>query len=187
MRFYRPVGVASEKVVFALQEWTDSCRSFRTQKRPKICFLCGKPLEPFFRFERCCLMRTVTLERLGGCACDALRFIVRGEALRVGICHCLVCQKAHGAPYFAFAVFPRAAVSLSGPHVRWESSLNYHRLYCAACGSRFANLVGNEVELPVASFAEAAGLVPQYENWTIRRLPWVTPLAVRQFERDPEK
>lgn len=132
-------------------------------------------------------MSNATLERSGGCACGALRFIARGDASRVGLCHCLVCQKAHGAPYLAFAVFPRAAISLSGPYAGWESSTDYYRLYCPSCGSRFANLVGDEVELPVASFAEASDLVPQYENWTIRRLPWVAPLVVPQFERDPEK
>ncbi|WP_311271107.1 GFA family protein [Sphingobium sp. WCS2017Hpa-17] len=129
-------------------------------------------------------MKIGTLERSGGCACGTLWFIARGEALRVGLCHCLVCQKAHGAPYFAFVVFSRSAVSLLGPHAVWESSPDYRRLYCPACGSRFANLTGVEVELPVASFEDASGLVPQYENWTIRRLPWIAPLAAPQFSRD---
>jgi hypothetical protein len=125
-------------------------------------------------------------ERSGGCACGALRFIARVEIIRVGLCHCLVCQKAHGAPYLAFAVFPRASVSLSGPHTAWESSPDYQWLYCPVCGSRFANLTGAEIELPVASFDDASGLVPQYENWTMRRLPWVTPLAVPQYSRNRE-
>ncbi|WP_158230059.1 GFA family protein [Sphingobium fuliginis] len=62
------------------------------------------------------------MERSGGCACGALRFIARGDASRVGLCHCLVCQRAHGAPYLAFAVFARAAVALCGPYAAWESS-----------------------------------------------------------------
>ncbi|WP_289145158.1 GFA family protein [uncultured Sphingobium sp.] len=124
------------------------------------------------------------LERSGGCACGALCFVASGAAVRVGLCHCLTCQKAHGAPYLAFAVFPRGAVDLSGAHAGWESSAGYHRLYCPACGSRFANLAGDEIELPVGSFHDASGLDPQYENWTIRRLSWVAPLAVPQFARD---
>jgi hypothetical protein len=131
-------------------------------------------------------MMTIIRERLGGCACGALRFIAQGEALRVGLCHCLTCQKAHGAPYLAFAVFPQAAVSLSGPYSDWESSPAYHRLHCPACGSRCANLNGDEVELAVASFDDPAGFVPQYENWVIRRQPWVVPLAVPQFARNRE-
>jgi hypothetical protein len=127
-----------------------------------------------------------TLERSGGCACGALRFVAHGKALRVGLCHCLVCREAHGAPYLAFAVFPRTAVSLSGTYAQWESSPDYRRLYCQVCGSRFANLTGAEVELPVASFEDASGLVPQYESWTIRRLPWIAALAVPQFSRDRE-
>lgn len=124
--------------------------------------------------------------RSGGCACGALRFVAHGEASRVGLCHCLTCQKAHGAPYLAFAVFSRAAVDLLGVDMGWESSAGYQRLFCPACGSRFANLTGEEIELPVASFDDGSGLDPQYENWTIRRLSWVAPLAVPQFARDRE-
>ncbi|WP_413716514.1 GFA family protein [Sphingobium sp. B11D3B] len=128
-----------------------------------------------------------SLERFGGCACGDLRLVARGGAVRVGLCHCLTCQTAHGAPYLAFAVFPRRAVDLLGEHAGWESSTGYHRLYCPACGSRVANLTGDEIELPVASFDDASGLDPQYENWTIQRLPWVTPLTVPQFARDRDR
>ncbi|QOT71562.1 GFA family protein [Sphingobium fuliginis] len=131
-------------------------------------------------------MTTATMERSGGCACGALRFIARGDASRVGLCHCLVCQRAHGAPYLAFAVFARAAVALCGPYAAWESSPGYYRLHCPTCGSRFVNLAGDEIELPVASFDDATGLVPQYENWITRRLPWVAPLPVPQFARNRE-
>jgi hypothetical protein len=131
-------------------------------------------------------MTMATMERAGGCACAALRFVARGDALRTGLCHCLVCQKAHGAPYLAFAVFPLAAVALSGPHAAWESSSGYRRLYCPTCGSRFANLAGDEIELPVVSFDDGSGLVPQYENWVVRRLPWIAPLPVPQFTGNRE-
>lgn len=104
----------------------------------------------------------------------------------MGLCHCLVCQKAHGAPYLAFAVFPLSAVALSGSHAVWESSPSYRRLYCPTCASRFVNLTGDEIELPVASFADASGLVPQYENWVTRRLAWIVPLPVPQFARNRE-
>ncbi len=138
-----------------------------------------------FPVAACCSrMTTATKERSGGCTCGTLRFFARGEPLRVGLCHCLVCQKAHGAPYLAFAVFPLSAVALSGPHAVWESSPTYRRLYCPTCGSRFVNLTGDEIELPVASFDDASGLVPQYENWVTRRLPWIVPLPVPQFARD---
>ncbi|WP_440590955.1 GFA family protein [Sphingobium indicum] len=53
-------------------------------------------------------------QRSGGCACDALRLTARGEASRVGNCHCLICPKAHGAPYLAFAVRLRKCVELLG-------------------------------------------------------------------------
>jgi hypothetical protein len=45
------------------------------------------------------------MEREGGCACGAVRYVVTGGPLRVGLCHCLTCRKRHGAPFNAFAAF----------------------------------------------------------------------------------
>lgn len=171
----------------------DICKSARwgyrraIYTRSRYDFAFGLHLaEPLLAVGRCPFMTSEVQERTGGCACGALQFVARGEPLRIGLCHCLICQKAHGAPYLAFTVFPRETVSVSGPHAEWESSPKYHRLYCPACGSRFANLAGEEIELPVACFDDASDLIPQYENWTIRRLAWIAPLAVPQFRRDRE-
>jgi hypothetical protein len=46
------------------------------------------------------------MEREGGCACGAVRYVAEGGPLRVGLCHCLTCRKRHGAPFNAFAAFP---------------------------------------------------------------------------------
>ncbi len=50
----------------------------------------------------------------GGCLCGRVRLEARGRPLRVAVCHCLDCRKHHGAVFYAAAIFPKAAVSVTG-------------------------------------------------------------------------
>ncbi|WP_378942679.1 GFA family protein [Mesorhizobium sp. ANAO-SY3R2] len=43
--------------------------------------------------------------RSGSCLCRGVTFRVRGNPLRVGICHCTDCRKSSGAPFAAYAVW----------------------------------------------------------------------------------
>ena len=53
----------------------------------------------------------------GGCLCGAVRITAKGQPYRVGICHCLDCRKHHGAPFYAWAIFPETAVTIEGDAV----------------------------------------------------------------------
>ena len=122
--------------------------------------------------------------RTGGCACGAVRFSTTGEPERSGLCHCLTCQKAHGAPYYPFVVFARSQVELSGPVRSWQSTPGYDRRFCATCGARVGSTSKEEVELIATQFDEPELFPPQYESWTIRRLPWLEALDIPQYLRD---
>ncbi len=50
----------------------------------------------------------------GGCLCGEVRIVATGAPRRVGICHCLDCRKHHGALFFAAAIFPATAITISG-------------------------------------------------------------------------
>ncbi len=39
----------------------------------------------------------------GGCQCGAVRYALYAKPERAGICHCRMCQKAVGGPFFAWA------------------------------------------------------------------------------------
>jgi hypothetical protein len=116
----------------------------------------------------------------GGCACGAVRFQVRGEHVRGGICHCMTCRKAHASPFNAFVIFPRDRVVFHGVLREWQSSADYARAFCPACGSRVCGLSPGEVELSMGSFDAVGRFRPQYESWIGRREPWVAPLDVPQ-------
>jgi len=59
-----------------------------------------------------------TTRRTGSCLCGGVHFVVTGQPIRVGLCHCKDCRKASGSVYSAFAIWPRDAFETSGavPH-----------------------------------------------------------------------
>ena len=118
----------------------------------------------------------------GGCACGAVRFTTRGAPLRVGLCHCLTCRKAHASAFNAFAIFRADQVEISGESASWESSPEYDRHFCATCGSGVFGRDGEEIEVSLGSFDQPGLFEPQYELWIGRREPWVAALDVRQHE-----
>lgn len=126
-------------------------------------------------------------ERQGRCNCGAVRITARGAPERVGLCHCLTCQRETGGPCMAFAVWPADAVTVVGETREWGENA-YRRRFCASCGSRVtgANDGEDEAEIRLGVFEGGGrGLVPDYELWTVRRQPWLSQVAgARQYERD---
>lgn len=128
---------------------------------------------------------TATPEYLsGGCACGAVRFRFRSAPLRVGLCHCMVCRKAHAAAFNPFVVFRADAVELTGEPRSWTSSPGYDRRFCGDCGSRVIAFNGDEVEISLGSLDEPGLLEPQYESWVVRRETWLPALDIPQHARE---
>lgn len=120
----------------------------------------------------------------GGCACGAVRLKARAEPLRIGLCHCMTCRKAHAAAFNPFIVFKAEAVEVSGRPLSWFSSPGYDRRFCGDCGSRVMALRGDEVEISLGSLDTPGLLEPQYESWVDRREPWLCGLDKPQHSRD---
>lgn len=121
-------------------------------------------------------------EVAGGCLCGAVRLVARGEPTRVGICHCLDCRKHHGALFFAAAIFPAGAVTVSGTTGEFRG-----RHFCPRCGSSVFSASEDEVEVHLGALDEVDRFRPTYELWTIRREAWLPEFpGTQRFERDRE-
>jgi len=110
----------------------------------------------------------------GGCLCGDIRFVATGRPYRVGLCHCLDCRKHHGALFYAAAIFPQDAVTISG-----ETRDYAGRHFCPRCGSPVFGRSEDEIEIHLGSLDAPDQFQPSYENWTIRRESWLPPFPLK--------
>lgn len=116
----------------------------------------------------------------GGCLCGKLRFEATGRPYRVGLCHCLDCRKHHGALFHASAIFPEAAVTISGDAGDYAG-----RCFCPTCGSPVFAHAEDEVLINLGALDAPDQLAPTYELWTVRREAWLPPFPLaRHYEHD---
>ncbi len=111
----------------------------------------------------------------GGCSCGLVRLIATGDPLRVGICHCLDCRKHHGAVFYAAAIFPAAAVMVTGDTRSYKG-----RHFCPTCGSSVFARSGPEIEVHLGALDASSQFTPTYESWTQARENWLPDLTFNQ-------
>ena len=118
----------------------------------------------------------------GGCLCGDVRFEVTGQPNRVGLCHCLDCRKHHGALFYAAAIFPETAVTITG-----ETRAYAGRHFCPRCGSSVFARTGDEIEVNLGALDATDQFQPTYECWTVRRESWLPEFPVtKRYEHDRE-
>ncbi|WP_434606460.1 GFA family protein [Pseudomonas sp. D2-30] len=116
----------------------------------------------------------------GGCLCGNVRLEASGRPYRVGLCHCLDCRKHHGALFFAAAVFPEDAVTVTGEPRDYAG-----RFFCPNCGSSLFARSGDEIEVHLGTLDNPDQLTPTYECWTVRRESWLPAFALaRRYQHD---
>lgn len=74
----------------------------------------------------------------GSCLCGAIRFEIETDPVAVSNCHCIMCQKQHGAAFATYARFRRCEVHyLAGVDALavYQSSADVQRKFCGRCGS----------------------------------------------------
>ena len=117
----------------------------------------------------------------GKCLCGQVQLSVRGEPLRVGICHCMDCRQESGSAFTFYAIWPAAQFEHRGETAEFQG-----RYFCPQCGSRLFSVDDKEAEIKLGILSEApTTLVPSYELWIKRREPWLRPVpGARQFDED---
>lgn len=113
----------------------------------------------------------------GSCLCGQVRFRVVGEPVEpVGNCHCRVCQKASGAAYMTWAIYPQSRVTWLREPPKWFRSTDFaERGFCSACGSPVAihDFGHSTVDLPIVLFDNPNALRPVDDIWLQSRIAWV--------------
>ena len=118
--------------------------------------------------------------REAACSCGQLRATVRGEPLRISVCHCHACQRRTGSVFGMQARFARAGATFSGDSTHWSrtgesgGTATFH--FCPRCGA----IVWYELEgfpevvaIPVGAFADETFPPPRISVYENRRHPWV--------------
>jgi len=89
-----------------------------------------------------------TAKYRASCFCDAVQYEVCSDPVDAKICHCLACQKLHGAPMQWAAIFHKHDVRIAEgiDHLNfYNSELNKHgrilpcKVSCALCGTLIAD------------------------------------------------
>jgi hypothetical protein len=87
----------------------------------------------------------------GGCACGAVRYEIRAEPIRGFYCQCRDCQRDTGAGHAAVAVFPSAALQVSGDVTESlrtaDSGAHKRKVFCGQCGSPLYNKPQNKPDM----------------------------------------
>jgi len=113
----------------------------------------------------------------GGCFCGAIRYQVGGSPFHETLCHCSICRRTSGAPFVAWASFPRAGLRfISGVPARFQSSERAWRSFCAACGTPLAfehRDYPGEVDITLCSLDDPESIPPQDHTYIDSRLGWV--------------
>ena len=119
-------------------------------------------------------------DRQASCSCGKLTAHVRGDPVRVSICHCLACQRRSGSVFAAQARFPADAVVVEGESSEYALTgdeggvATFH--FCPACGVTVYyrhNAVSGFVSIPVGAFADPKFPQPHVSVYESRRHAWV--------------
>ena len=112
----------------------------------------------------------------GGCLCGAVRYEARGAPWNVRMCHCTLCRRATGQPFFARALFPASAVTVTGETAGFDSSAHLRRIFCPACGTRlFAKGLNEPARLGIAlgTLDDPEALPPTEHIYVSTKLSWL--------------
>jgi len=100
----------------------------------------------------------------------------QAEPTRVGLCHSLDCRKHSGTPFFAAAIFPAEAVTITGERRDYKN-----RHFCPTCGSSVFGRSRDEVDLHLGALDPPDQFTPTYELWTGRREAWLPDFGLEGF------
>lgn len=118
--------------------------------------------------------------RTASCSCGQLQAHVTAEPIRVGVCHCLACQRRTGSVFGAQARFAKEAVTLTGTSSAFmrvgDGGSRATFRFCPNCGATVcysAEGMGDTLAIPVGAFADPTFPGPRISVYEERMHGWV--------------
>ncbi len=122
----------------------------------------------------------VSHERTARCGCGNLTVTTSAEPLEVYACSCLNCQRETGGAFSYGAVYPEAAVLISGERKAWRRKADSGRWvetdFCPTCGVAVSYRMEGWPEVIGVSagcFADPEFTKPEKLYWAQRRHRWL--------------
>ena len=118
--------------------------------------------------------------RHAACSCGKLAVVVRGEPVRISVCHCLACQRRTGSAFGAQARFRTADVEITGASTAYRriadscNAITFH--FCPTCGSTVYYQAEDQPELvavTLGAFADPQFPRPRVSVYESRKHSWV--------------
>lgn len=121
----------------------------------------------------------MTVERRASCRCGALAVVVRGEPVRVSVCHCLECKRRTGSAFSYNAHWPEGKAEVAGAVATWrrttEQSFFCEYDFCPTCGSTVVYRIERRpgvISIPAGAFADPDFPEPTVSVYGRRRHRW---------------
>ena len=112
----------------------------------------------------------------GACLCGQVRWRAAGDPLNVRICHCTLCQRATGGPFFARALFRAEDFSWSGELTGWPTSERLERRSCARCGTPMFSVPDDppaRIGVSLATLDDPDALAPECHIFVSTKRAWI--------------
>lgn len=113
----------------------------------------------------------------GGCLCGQVRWRATAPPANVRVCHCPLCQRWTGAPFFARAVFLAEDFAWAGATTGWPTSERIVRRSCARCGTPLLSAPNDppaRIGVSVATCDDPHALGPTVHIWTSSKVDWLS-------------
>ena len=113
----------------------------------------------------------------GYCLCGSIEYVVTGEPIWCGHCHCESCRRHTGGAVATFVAFTNESFELvQGALNTFESSPGVQRSFCGKCGSPISYQskgIPDEIHLFLGSLANPESYKPVSHVFCREKLPWL--------------
>ena len=130
----------------------------------------------------------IAQSQTGECQCGKVQYVIKGEAYRLNVCHCLDCQKQSGSAFGMSLIinpdnFHLRSGELTTFQVTTASARQKTCAFCPDCGVRIYNATSSLMAVKAGTLDETSQLKPDGHYWTKRKQSWVSlPGDVPCFE-----